>query len=330
MFITSDLSPAALLAELLTLRTRSSEQTASFRGLQHNRDLCPGFADRIDAMLDVYKRHRTDVHDIQGVRDNGVDVLLQYNAEDGSSQKIGVQLKSFKEIEDARKGRGASLLQVLKSQYAEAISNLGIDEWILVLCTDQVQHANTVRSICSEFKQFAKAKVIEPRQALAFYELEPVELASRVSSLLCAEDLVLRKARDEVSRMSEVALFMLLHVAAAALRGERKISQAAILELHSSWESAAEKYIVDEIVDDDDDDDDFYEGDEEYAGPVSISDALQELEQTNVIQMDEGTGFDVRPEELPGLCALYFDQVIRADMDRSDLLPILLFKMLSY
>lgn len=103
MFITDDISPAALLAELLALRTRSSEQTARFRGLQHNRDLCPKFADRIDAMLDVYKRHRTDVHDIQGVRDSGVDVLLQFKTEDDSLHKVGIQLKSFQEIEDARK-----------------------------------------------------------------------------------------------------------------------------------------------------------------------------------------------------------------------------------
>jgi hypothetical protein len=128
MFITEDLSPAALLAELLSLRTRSSDQTVKFQNLRHNRDLCPRFAEQIDAMLDVYKRHRTDVHDIQGVRDSGVDVLLQFKTEDELSHKVGIQLKSFKELEDASRKKlgGASLLQVLKSQYVEATSNLGV------------------------------------------------------------------------------------------------------------------------------------------------------------------------------------------------------------
>src|SRR6476620_12008411 len=187
MFITDDLSPAELLAELLSLRTRFSNETARFRNLRHNRDLCPRFADQIDAMMDVYKRHRTDVHDIQGVRDNGVDVLLRYKTESEALYKVGIQLKSYKELEDELKGR-PSLFQVLKSQCLEAISNLRVDEWVLVLCTDEVEHLGLVRAICSEFKSVEKVKVIEPRQALAFYELKPVELASRVSTLLCAED----------------------------------------------------------------------------------------------------------------------------------------------
>lgn len=65
-------------------------------------------------------------------------------------------------------------------QRLEAISNLGVDEWVLVLCTDEVEHLSLVRAICSEFKSVEKVKVIEPRQALAFYELKSIELASRV------------------------------------------------------------------------------------------------------------------------------------------------------
>jgi hypothetical protein len=338
MFITDDLSPAALLVELLSLRTRSSEQTLKFQALRHNRDLCPRFADQIDAMLDVYKRHRTDVHDIQGVRDSGVDVLLQFETENNSSYKVGIQLKSFRELEDARKGHGASLFQVLKSQYLEATSNLGVDEWLLVLCTDEVQHSNAIRAICSEFKQVQKAKIIKPRQALAFYELEPVELASRVSSLLCTEDLILRKARDEVSHISYIALFMLLRLTSGALRGERSVSQQAIQQLYSDWEEEKRKYVVNEVCDEDAEEDegvfedeyaDEDENDRDLSEQMSLIDVLQELEHTGVLQMDGGIGYDVRPEELPGVCALYFDQAIRSELDSTELLPILLFKIVK-
>ena len=326
MFITDDLSPAELLAELLSLRTRFSSETARFQNLRHNRDLCPRFADQINAMMDVYKRHRTDVHDIQGVRDNGVDVLLRYKTETESLYKVGIQLKSYKELEDEHKGR-PSLFQVLKSQCLEAISNLGVDEWVLVLCTDEVEHLNLVRAICSEFKSVEKVTVIEPRQALAFYELKPLELASRVSTLLCAEDFVLKKARDEVSHLSDIALFMLLHLACDALRGEREVGQGAVLQLYSDWEERGSVYAVDKDALEEEDEEECE--DEDAAEQISVNDALQELENTGVLQMDEGAGFHVRPEELPGMCGLYFDQAIRSDLDHTDL-RILLFKMLSF
>jgi hypothetical protein len=81
MFITNPLTPAQLLAELLSLRHRSKADTVSFRPLRHNSDLCPAFQEKVDEMLDAYMRHRTDVQDIQGPRDGGVDVLLRYEFE---------------------------------------------------------------------------------------------------------------------------------------------------------------------------------------------------------------------------------------------------------
>lgn len=163
-------------------------------------------------------------------------------------------------------------------------------------------------------------------------KLNSFELVGRVSSLLCADDLVLKKARDEVSRLSGVSLFTLLRLTSSALQGERNADESTIFELYSDWEVAAEKYIVDEVVDEEefgDDDADEWESDD-LDGQMSISDVLQELELTGVVQMDQGTGYHIRPEELPGLCALYFDQVIRSGLDRTESLPILLFKMLSF
>ena len=58
MFITERLTPAETLSELLGLKGYSKADTARFRTLRHNDDLCPGFRDRVNAMLDAYKSHR--------------------------------------------------------------------------------------------------------------------------------------------------------------------------------------------------------------------------------------------------------------------------------
>src|SRR5262249_3204217 len=146
--------------------------------------LCPGFQERIDLMLDAYLRLKVDVQDIQGIRDDGVDVLLRYRADD-QEHLIGLQIKSYAEIEAARRKKvegSGSLIQLLKAQYVQATESARVETWYLVLCTNQAKHRNTIRSICSEFKNFSKAKVILPRNALSFYQLQPSELIALVTN----------------------------------------------------------------------------------------------------------------------------------------------------
>ncbi len=122
MFITNQLTPAETLSELLNLKGYSKADTERFRKLRHNDHLCPGFRERVDGVLDAYKSHRTDVHDIQGPRDEGVDVLLTY-AFDGE-HRVGLQVKSFDEIEAWRTKRDKEFVQRLKAQHATGVHKL--------------------------------------------------------------------------------------------------------------------------------------------------------------------------------------------------------------
>lgn len=326
MFITHELTPVELLAELLALRVYGHDATSRFRTLQHNKDLCPRFAAQVDSVLDVYKRHRTDVHDIQGIRDSGCDVMLNYSNTAGERFSLGIQIKSYAELEAAKgKKGGASLLQILKSQYAEAINKASVDEWWLLLCTSSVEHQNIVRTICAEFKEFEKVKVIEPLQALSFYSMSPIDLAGRISILLCKEDYILREARSEAWAISPCACFMLVHLMCRALgSGDRTISQGGLLDLHSDFEKFSDFIFLEDHSEDDEEEDE--EDDQE--DDQEIHEVLPELEQTGVLQMDDALGYSLKPEAVPSICALYFDQVLRYDGNHHDL-PELLLKLLS-
>ena len=97
MYLTETIAPLALVSEMLCGDEVAEEATARFAGYQHNKDLCPGFRKRILRILSTYEKHRIDVHDVQGFQDEGVDVSIRFDADDGTT-KLGLQIKSFDEI----------------------------------------------------------------------------------------------------------------------------------------------------------------------------------------------------------------------------------------
>lgn len=98
MFITSELTLGEMLAELLKGRRVSLNETAAFAKLRHDKDLCPRFAQQISLMLDVYRAYGQEVHDIQNIRDDGIDVLFLYQDQDGNDRRVGLQIKSDDEF----------------------------------------------------------------------------------------------------------------------------------------------------------------------------------------------------------------------------------------
>lgn len=233
MFITNQLTPVEMLSELVNLKGLSLEDTKRFRTLKHDKHLCPGFRERTATMLDAYKSHRTDVHDTQGFRDEGIDVHLVYNHE--GEHHAGLQIKSFDEIEAWATKRDPSFMLRLKAQYAAALSNVGADYYYIMLCTDEIAHKKQIRSICSEFKQFREARIVLPRQALAFFELDDEWIATFVTQALCEHDAVLEAARAEATRMDPDHAYMQLALLCMACEGEKSVSQERLLEIYEEW-----------------------------------------------------------------------------------------------
>jgi hypothetical protein len=283
MFITDQLTPAETLSELVSLKGYSKADTERFRKLRHNDHLCPGFRERIAVMLEAYKSHRTDVHDIQGARDEGVDVLLRYTLD--GEHRIGLQIKSFDEIEAWRTKRDREFVQRLKAQQATGVHNLRVEDYYLLLCTDEIEHKDQIRLICSELKQFAGLKIILPRQALAFYELADVEVQAHVTRLLCRDDSVLEAAVKSVRDMPPDRAFLTIALVCRAFEGQLRLSQKEVFDLYADWQGVDPK-----------------------SGPEGdrLANLVWELDGAGLTA--DGDGFVIEiPQLSTALCAIYFD-----------------------
>lgn len=112
MLVTDRLTPGETLAELLDLRGVEIAETVRFRDLGHDRDLCPGFRERVAALLGSYLAYRTDVQDTQGMRDEGIDVHLYYQLD--GTRRVGLQVKSFDEIDKWATGKDPAFMMRLR------------------------------------------------------------------------------------------------------------------------------------------------------------------------------------------------------------------------
>lgn len=301
MFITHQLTPLEVLSELVNLKFASSEDTQRFARLGHDKDLCPGFRDRVDAMLETYKSHRCDVQDIQGMRDDGVDVLLRYCDEE--DHRIGLQIKSYKEIEDWRMKRDKNFVMRLKAQLATAVTNADIDYYYVLLCADENIHKTQIRTICSELKNFENVRIVRPREALAFFELDGIWISSFVTRMLCKSDVLLKDAIDVASKMEPDLAFIKLTLMCMACEGQVQVTQDNLFEVYSEWTDLAP------AVDTEKD---------------RLSDLLWDLDGAG-LDMSVGELDALRISEFPtSWTALYFDQFHRHRGEVRDRLAVLL------
>ncbi|KQZ28348.1 hypothetical protein [Caulobacter sp. Root1472] len=295
MFISNQATPAETLAELLAMSSRDETDTARFKAFKHDKHLCPGFRRSIRAMMDAYKSHRTDVQTTQGPRDNGVDVLLTYKY-DVESRRVGLQMKSYSEIQDYASGKDPGFVKNLKAQYAAAVQR--VDDYYIVLCTDEVAHAGQIQTLSSEIAGWEKLKIILPSQALSFFEMTPDDVRAFVTRLLCEQDAVLEAALAAVDpdRPTE-SLMKLACVCRLLSTGVAELDDTALTEL-----------FVDAT------------GDTSADG---LPDLLWDL-PTYGLEMIETAGYRIDLALLPSaLCAIYFDSLVRHNRSEGEMVDYL-------
>ena len=251
------------------------------------------FASGSTRSLTPTRVHRTDVHDTQGPRDEGVDVQLSY--EDGGQHRVGLQIKSFDEIEAWAKKRDREFMQRLKAQYATAMQNAKVEDYYVLLCTDEIEHKEQLRLICSEMKQFDQLKIVLPRQALALYDSSEAEIQAHVTRLLCKGDRVLEAALRAIAGMPADRAFMLLALICRAFAGHLNVSQEDVSEIYQEWEE-------------------FNPGLD--PGGERLADIVWELDGSGLSMSEGDDGFTIEIAHLPTpLCAMYFDQKLRCGGD---------------
>jgi hypothetical protein len=206
----------------------------------------------------------------------------------------------------------------LKAQYSEAVENIGVNEWYLVLCTDHARHHNTIRAICSEFKTYRRAKVILPRSALSFYELDSLDIPCAITNFLCEDDLILNKAKSDLWRLSSCASYILISLICRSLGGSRTVSAEDLSMLQTDWLGVHSMVRQADLNDDEPDEDgeetpsdDETDNGEGSDDETDLAEIVESLQYTGVLVPTESDYYALAPEEMPALCALYFDQIFR-------------------
>lgn len=289
-----DYTPIELLSELTSRSTsHCAEPESFFKGEKKKHDwLVDAWASRIDEILNCFKRYGTLVAETQSIRDQGVDVYLEFEAK-GKQHRVGFQIKSALEVErDKGFDPKHSLVGALKRQAFEASFSSKFDEWWIVPCFDHIKHVKVIQQINAELIMGSppingmQIKLLEPRSAASFLSKNNGAIDALCTRLLCREDEVLQASRSELMKLNDFQRNCVLELIWPALAGEVSVSQRDLFDMVED---------LDELADD-----------------------CYALEASGFLEADDGEGYVVKPYSFPGLCALYFEGRVRHEMSHMD------------
>ena len=194
-----------LFRQLLNTHTRPTIETSVFRKLKHNRDLCPLLWHRCESILAGFRTYQGDVYDIQGLSDNGSDVIVRRNGDDGGF--ICFQLKSHDDL------LANGVVQKVKAQYADTIAAYQpMLHFFVVLACDGT-NANllaTVRAISAHFVRMPCVTTVVPERTLALLTIPEWQLDAFVKTQFSERDIVLERAARAVAALSKPERALLL------------------------------------------------------------------------------------------------------------------------
>jgi hypothetical protein len=225
------------------IRFQRAPQAAciAFRKLRHDADLLPLLQGQLETIRDAYGKFQPIAYDIQGVRDDGSDVVFRIDGDESQNVKLlGFQVKSFDDLEKE------GYLQNLKAQALESLNNIkGLGKYFIVLCTDPKVHKKSIRFVASSFKTTDRTEVIEPEFAYTFLFMPKTRIEAIVKRTMEADDYVFREALTsldfETPTANALAVFLSVHFVTA---GRPHITTAELIAdkaLRTVYEEIREK-----------------------------------------------------------------------------------------
>lgn len=287
-----DYSPIEVVSELVfkTNRISDSDTKEFFSGERESHDwLVEMLAQKINVVLDSFQRYGTEVRETQFIRDNGVDVRLDFRRADDSEYRVGFQVKSNNEaISDAdRRNNSPSMVATLKRQAFEAERNACVNEWWIFSCFNTAinKHKKLVSTINVELgtgkSGEMKIRHVTPREAMALLMTDDDEIDAICTLLLCKDDEILIMARNEVYQLSECNRAIVLETIVDAIEYGAVFSLNEISQIAEQCESF---------------EDDKFLGDMDY-----LENSIRYL------YTEDGSTYSIKPTEFLGLCGLYFE-----------------------
>lgn len=205
-----------LVFKLLTNSVNKNIDTSEFKNLKHNIDLVPRFERNLKYLIDIFGKYRDDCYDIQGIKDEGIDVLFKY-FDDENEHKIGLQIKSFDDL------KNDDWMSKLKAQLFETSKIWKTEDLYVVFCTDvttipqkgpkQIEK-DKVRNAIAEIERASEEKIhiIQPTEAMWFYMLDEFSIFQCVFSIIHNFDTVYKKACRDVNELTEEELKCVIDV----------------------------------------------------------------------------------------------------------------------
>lgn len=219
-----------LIHELLKFRAAEPSATRLFSSMKHDADLLPKFRSRIQAGFSAFDKYQRITYEIQGLRDEGTDIVLKERGDDYKDSYFCFQIKSEWDIEQE------DYLKTLKAQLHDTRNRYqsGLREYFIVLCFSVVTlekekkrrkfkereerglvedrtRKNKIREIERAFAM-ENVSIIEPEFALTFLQLSNIQVDAIVKSKVGDEDIVLKEALDLVSDLSPTETITLLYI----------------------------------------------------------------------------------------------------------------------
>ncbi|WP_321324796.1 hypothetical protein [Thiomicrorhabdus sp.] len=183
------------------------DETERFNSLKHDKDLLPVFNQKFNFIIQSCGKYGNISHEIQGMNDKGVDILITYY-NDYDRSKIGIQVKSFDDMNQTE------WLKTLKAQIIDA-SQSGCDDYYILYCTDLKQHKkklNYALADLSNSKFPMKVHHVVPNQVLSFMNKSQVDLLTEISLGLRWDDYVKDEASESLRKLNLHGASILIYV----------------------------------------------------------------------------------------------------------------------
>lgn len=178
-----------IIYHFLNFSRARRDETLRFKALKHNDDLCPGLRERIELILDYFHRYKKIAYDIQGMRDEGTDVILRYYVNE-KAHFICFQIKSYTDLKDS------DYLRKLKAQYVDSQKRFEFEDYYIILATDEAEREERrkIRSIEADLNSIDNLTIIEPSKFLFFWQLKSAQIGAIIKSYIDQGDLLIQSA----------------------------------------------------------------------------------------------------------------------------------------
>ena len=207
-----------VLNELFRFGSVTEKATEEFKDMKHNADLCPAVTQQLNRLLESYLKYDAVAYDVQGLHDQGTDVLLKYypnpDGEDNPWYAIAIQIKSYDDLKkpdyvkdlmenvpqfDKRFVEDRSNSVPRNSQKLYNIRNLRTAAVAFILGTTGASTARITREVEQRLKNPVERADLLHRQAKFFTDLTDLPgwaEATASGSALTVEQAT--RARDEL------------------------------------------------------------------------------------------------------------------------------------